>query len=165
MAESPRPSLEPRCSRKSKPAESAAPMTATGVREPPRKISGALREIGPSLILTANIVGSGELIMTTALGASAGFVALWVILVSCAVKVVVQLEFGKHAIARGETTLYAFNRLPGPRWRAASVFLLLWLAVKLIQLVQYGGSSERWRLPSISPSPSGSLRGGKKPQL
>ena len=114
-------------------------MTAPEVREPPRTITGALREIGPSLILTANIVGSGELIMTTALGATAGFVALWVILVSCAVKVVVQLEFGKYAIARGETTLYAFNRLPGPRWRSASVFLLLWLGVKLIQLIQYGG--------------------------
>ncbi len=114
-------------------------MTATEVREPPRSFGGALRSIGPSMILTANIVGSGELIMTTTLGASAGFVALWVILVSCAVKVVVQLEFGKHAIASGETTLFAFNRLPGPRWRGASGFLIIWLAVKLIQLIQYGG--------------------------
>lgn len=111
----------------------------TGVREPPRSIVGALRSIGPSLILTANIVGSGELIMTTALGATAGFVALWVILVSCAVKVVVQLEFGKHAIAHGETTLHAFDRLKAPRLGSVSVVLLIWLAVKLIQLVQYGG--------------------------
>lgn len=108
----------------------------TGVREPPRSIAGALRSIGPSLILTANIVGSGELIMTTALGATAGFVALWVILVSCAVKVVVQLEFGKHAIAHGETTLHAFNRPKAPRLGSVSVVLLIWLAVKLIQ---YGG--------------------------
>ncbi len=110
-----------------------------GIREPPQSVFDSLKSIGPSLILTANIVGSGELIMTTALGASAGFVALWVILVSCAVKVVVQLEFGKHAIATGETTLLAFNRLPGPRWGTASWSLTVWLAVKLIQLVQYGG--------------------------
>ena len=114
-------------------------MTVTAVREPPRTLLGTLRNIGPSLIVTANIVGSGELIMTTALGASAGFVALWVILVSCAVKVVVQLEFGKHAIASGETTLLAFNRLPGPRWRSVSWSLIVWLTVKLIQLIQYGG--------------------------
>ncbi len=114
-------------------------MTVNEVREPPRTLGGALRGIGPSLIVTANIVGSGELIMTTALGASAGFVALWVILVSCAVKVVVQLEFGKHAIASGETTLLAFNRLPGPRWRSVSWSLIVWFAVKLIQLIQYGG--------------------------
>lgn len=77
--------------------------------------------------------------MTTALGASAGFTALWVILVSCAVKVAVQLEFGKHAIASGETTLLAFNHLPGPRLRGTSVFVVVWLVVKLIQLLQMGG--------------------------
>ncbi len=76
--------------------------------------------------------------MTTALGASAGFVALWVIFVNCAVKVVVQLEFGKHAIGSGETTLRSFNRLPGPKWRGVSWSLVVWLGVKLIQLVQYG---------------------------
>lgn len=114
-------------------------MNPATTQEPPETIGGILRNIGPSLILTANIVGSGELIMTTSLGASAGFVALWVILASCAVKVVVQLEFGKHAISTGETTLLAFNRLPGPRWRGVSWSLAVWLAVKLIQLIQYGG--------------------------
>jgi len=118
--------------------------TSIGIREPPATLLGALGSIGPSLILTANIVGSGELIMTTALGARAGFVALWVILVSCAVKVVVQLEFGKHAISSGETSLEAFNQLPGPRFSvgrrdAVSWTLVVWFAVKLVQLVQYGG--------------------------
>lgn len=89
-------------------------MNSTPVREPPHSLLSTLRNIGPALILTANIVGSGELIMTAALGASAGFVALWVISVSCAVKVVVQLELGKHAIGSGETTLHSFNRLPVP---------------------------------------------------
>ncbi len=114
-------------------------MNSFPVREPPHSLLSTLRNIGPSLILTANIVGSGELIMTTALGASAGFVALWVIFVSCAVKVIVQLEFGKHAIGSGETTLHSFNRLPGPKWRGVSWSLVVWLGVKLIQLVQYGG--------------------------
>ena len=114
-------------------------MTAGSIQPPPTTLWGALKRIGPSLILTANIVGSGELIMTTALGASVGFVALWVILVSCAVKVVVQLEFGKHAISSGETTLEAFNRLPGPRWRGVSWSMPVWFTVKFIQLIQYGG--------------------------
>ena len=114
-------------------------MNTVTTHEPPEMIGGILRNIGPSLILTANIVGSGELIMTTSLGASAGFVALWVILASCAVKVVVQVEFGKHAISTGETTLLAFNRLPGPRWRGVSWTVAVWLGVKLIQLIQYGG--------------------------
>jgi manganese transport protein len=114
-------------------------MTPSSIQPPPTTLFGALTRIGPSLILTANIVGAGELIMTTALGAAAGFVALWVILVSCAVKVVVQLEFGKHAISSGETTLEAFNKLPGPRWRGVSWSLPVWFSVKFVQLVQYGG--------------------------
>ena len=114
-------------------------MDSSPVREPPHGLLSTLRNIGPSLILTANIVGSGELIMTTALGASAGFVALWVIFVSCAVKVVVQLEFGKHAIGSGETTLYSFNHLPGPRWRGVSWSFgrLVWRQAD--PAVQYGG--------------------------
>lgn len=90
------------------------------IKEPPVTFAGRLRHIGPSLILTANIVGSGELIMTTTLGAKAGFVALWIILVSCLFKVTIQLEFGKYAISSGETTLQAFNSLPGPSWRGIS---------------------------------------------
>ncbi len=114
-------------------------MSEVETSEPPKGLRAILGNIGPSLILTAHIVGSGELIMTTALGARAGFVALWVILISCAVKVAVQLEFGKHAISSGETTLLAFNRLPGPRMGGVSWAVLVWLAVKLVQLVQYGG--------------------------
>ncbi len=72
------------------------------------------------MILTANVVGSGELIVTTTLGAEAGFVTLWVILTACLLKVALQLEFGRHAIATGETALEALNRLPGPHWRGAS---------------------------------------------
>jgi len=77
--------------------------------------------------------------MTTTLGAKAGFVTLWVVLLSCLLKVVVQLEFGKHAISTGETSLEAFNRLPGPAWRGTGWAVWLWLAIKTIQLVQYAG--------------------------
>ena len=76
--------------------------------------------------------------MTTTLGAQAGFVTLWVVLVSCAVKVAVQLEFGKHAISTGETSLLAFNKLPGPRLRGVSWSLWIWFVVKAIQLMQFG---------------------------
>src|SRR5690242_18036774 len=39
------------------------------VREPPRSLGRALLQIGPGLILAASIVGTGELINTTGLGA------------------------------------------------------------------------------------------------
>ena len=109
------------------------------IKEPPSSFLGRLRHLGPSLILTANIIGSGELIMTTTLGARAGFTALWVILISCLFKVTIQLEFGKYAISSGKTTMQAFNELPGPRWKGASWSIWTWLAIKGFQTIQYGG--------------------------
>lgn len=110
-----------------------------GTLDPPATWSSRLKHLGPSLIVTANIVGAGELIMTTSLGAKAGFVALWVIIVSCMVKVMVQLEFGKHAINSGETTLEAFAKLPGPKVGKGHWSIWTWLSIKVIQLAQMGG--------------------------
>ncbi len=98
-----------------------------------------LRYLGPGFILSASIVGSGELIATTALGAEAGFVAMWVILVSCLVKVFVQLEFGKHAIHSGETTFQALNKIPGPKFGNGNWATWLWLVMMLIKPLQVGG--------------------------
>src|SRR6185503_4465633 len=91
------------------------------VVEPPRTFGAILRRIGPGIILCASIVGSGELIATTTLGAQAGYVALWVILLSCLIKPIVQVEMGRYTIATGETGLESFNRLPGPRWKVSWV--------------------------------------------
>ncbi|MAB76058.1 MAG: iron transporter, partial [Verrucomicrobiales bacterium] len=109
------------------------------IEEPPTNFAGMAKFLGPGFILSASIVGSGELIATTALGAKAGFVAMWVILVSCLVKVFVQLEFGKHAIHSGETTFEALNKLPGPRIGKGSWSTWLWLTMMLIKPLQVGG--------------------------
>ena len=109
------------------------------IEEPPRHFTGMLKYLGPGFILSASIVGSGELIATTALGAEAGFVAMWVIIVSCLVKVFVQLEFGKHAIHSGETTFEALNQLPGPKFGKGSWATWLWLVMMLIKPLQVGG--------------------------
>ncbi len=87
------------------------------VAEPPRTLFAILKRIGPGMILAASIVGSGELIATTTLGAQVGYAALWVILLSCFIKPAVQAEIGRYTIATGETGLESFNRFPGPRWK------------------------------------------------
>ena len=68
------------------------------------------------MVLAAAIVGSGELIATTTLGAQVGYAALWIVLLSCAVKPVVQAEMGRYTIASGETGLEALE----PRARPAA---------------------------------------------
>lgn len=109
------------------------------IREPPTSLRQQLRFLGPSFILSASIVGSGELIATTTLGAKAGFITFWVIIVSCIVKVAVQLEFGKHTILTGETAMQAFNALPGPRFGKARWTVWTVLLVMVIKLLQVGG--------------------------
>jgi manganese transport protein len=109
------------------------------VQLPPPSLAGRLRELGPGLVLTASIVGSGELIATTRLGPETGFVALWIILLSCFVKVALQLQFGRHTIQTGETALAALNRLPGPRVRGVHWTIWFWLLVQPVKFLQMGG--------------------------
>ncbi len=114
-------------------------LTERGIKEPPTSFWDTIRHLGPGFILSAAIVGSGELIATTTLGARAGFVTFWVILLSCLVKVTIQLEFGKHAISTGETVMSAFNKLPGWKFRGTSWSIWFWLFIQLFKLLQVGG--------------------------
>lgn len=50
----------------------ALPQSA--VAEPPTNLWDSFKQIGPGIILAGTIVGSGELILTTAIGAKYGFV-------------------------------------------------------------------------------------------
>src|SRR5262245_25320638 len=107
------------------------------VVDPPRTLGAILRRIGPGIILCASIVGSGELVATTTLGAQAGYVALWVILLSCFIKPAIQAEMGRYTIATGETGLESFNRLPGPRWKV-NWLVWGWAAMVATTMFQVG---------------------------
>ncbi len=108
------------------------------VEEPPRTLRRALSRLGPGMVLAAAIVGSGELIATTTLGAQVGYAALWIVLLSCAVKPVVQAEMGRYIVASGETGLEALDHVPGPRL-GVSWLLWAWALIVLVSLVQVGG--------------------------
>jgi len=107
-------------------------------RPAPTDLKGIARELGPGFIMTAMIVGSGELIVTPKLGASAGFSLLWFMVLGCTLKIFVQVELGRHAISRGVTTLEAMNGVPGPRLRV-SWLLWLWLVMYTALVFQVAG--------------------------
>ena len=107
------------------------------VAEPPHSILGVLRQTGPGIILAASIVGSGELIATTTLGAQVGYAALWIILLSCLIKPIIQAEWGRYTISSGETGLESFNNVPGPRMKVNWI-VWLWAAMMLIVMLQVG---------------------------
>ena len=80
---------------------------------PPTRLAGRIKHLGPSIIVSGSIVGSGEILLTSSLGAQAGFVLLWWVLVSCWSKSIVQAEISRYVITSGDTYLRALNRLPG----------------------------------------------------
>ncbi len=105
---------------------------------PPETPAGILRQLGPGLIISANVVGSGELLVTTSLGSKAGFTLLWFIVLGCLVKVFLQVELGRHAILRGITTLDILNRVPG-RILGLSWVVWLWVAMFVATFFQLAG--------------------------
>lgn len=107
--------------------------------DPPQSLWTIVRQIGPGLIIAANIVGSGELIMTTKVGAEAGISLLWLIIVGCLVKVFVQLELGRFTISHGETTLTSLNHVPGPRIGRINWVVMMWGIMMLATIGQLGG--------------------------
>lgn len=113
-------------------------MPKGALREPPTSLWRALLKIGPGIILAGSIVGTGELLLTTSLGAEHGFVFLWLILFSCVVKVFVQVELGRYAISSGKPTLGALNDLPGPRLGAH--WLVWWWFFMLLATVSQLGA-------------------------
>ena len=90
-------------------------MDKHGIREAPTGLSGLLRNIGPGVVVSGSVVGSGELLVTTRMGADVGFVFLWGVIVACLVKFFIQLELGRQCILHQETTVQALDRVPGFR--------------------------------------------------
>jgi Mn2+/Fe2+ NRAMP family transporter len=120
------------------PPVDAYVLTENAIESPPSSLAAVLRRIGPGMVLAASIVGSGELIATTTLGAQVGFAALWIILISCAIKPVVQGELGRYTVATGHTGLEGFNRVPGPRL-GVSWLVWAWAITVTLTLLQVGG--------------------------
>ncbi|MFC4165733.1 Nramp family divalent metal transporter [Teichococcus aestuarii] len=113
-------------------------LTKDGVMEPPVGWRHSLKHLGPGLILSASIVGSGELIVTTTLGATVGFALLWMVIFSTFVKVAVQIELARWCISTGQPALTGYNKV-GPHVGRLSWINLLWALMALSKVLQMGG--------------------------
>ncbi len=110
------------------------------VETPPTTLVGILKRLGPGLIVAGSIVGSGELIATTATGAQAGFWLLWLILIGCVIKVFVQVELGRYTVTYGKTTMDGMSEVPGPRVPGRGNWLVwYWFIMFLASIAQLGG--------------------------
>ena len=97
------------------------------IREAPTGFGGLLRNIGPGVIVSGSVVGSGELLVTTRMGAEVGFVFLWGVILACLIKYAIQLELGRQCILRNSTTIEILDRVPGQRIKGVS--WIAWLCV------------------------------------
>ena len=97
------------------------------IREAPTGFGGLLRNIGPGVIVSGSVVGSGELLVTTRMGAEVGFVFLWGVILACLIKYTIQLELGRQCILRNSTTIEILDRVPGQRIKGVS--WIAWLCV------------------------------------
>jgi Mn2+/Fe2+ NRAMP family transporter len=129
-------------------------LSAAAVQPPPASLGRALLRIGPGLILAGSIVGTGELIATTNLGAKVGFAFLWLVLLSCFIKVFVQVELGRHAIASGETTLTSFHRLPGPGFLFTWWWFVMMLATQAQLAAMVGGVGQALHMAAFGEDTS-----------
>lgn len=144
--------------------DGAEPNSQAGfeLRDPPTSLWGALKKIGPGIILAGSIIGTGELLITTKLGADSGFAYLWLIVFSCVIKVFVQIELGRYTISSGLPTLTALDRLPGLRFgfSGPGVHWLVWwwflmLVCTVFQLgAMVGGVGQALDLafPNVNPA-------------
>lgn len=110
----------------------------TPIKDAPTTIGGLMRQLGPGLIISASIVGSGELIVTTKFGAENGFLLLWFVIFACLIKVFVQIELGRHVITRGVTMLEAMDSVPGPRLKV-SWMVWVWILMFVATFFQLAG--------------------------
>lgn len=114
------------------------PSDVSGIQMPPVTLGATLRRLGPGVIIAGVIVGSGELIATTKVGAEAGFWLLWLIIIGCIIKVFTQIEFGRYTITWNQTPLKALDSVPGPRLKV-NWLMWYWVILTALGVGQLGG--------------------------
>lgn len=82
------------------------------IKDPPTTWRASLRHLGPGMVTSAAVVGSGELITATTLGAEVGFILLWLVVVSTVVKVAVQIELARWSVSTGKASITGYNQVP-----------------------------------------------------
>ena len=83
------------------------------MRPIPKTFIQRLKYVGPGVIVAGSVIGSGELILTSLLGALAGFTFFWWILLSIGSKSIIQAELARYVIVKKRTFLEIFSEIPG----------------------------------------------------
>ena len=126
------------------------------IQDPPRGWRASMKFLGPGMITSAAVVGSGELITATTLGSRVGMMLLWLILVSTFVKVFIQIEIARWSISTGKPAVFGYDevkpKIAGRGWPSYIVLAMFFqfmtsqagvvgsAAVALSMLMPIGGA-------------------------
>ncbi len=119
--------------------EELGPDKSSDVRWAPKTLRSRLLFVGPGLMIAAGVVGSGELVGTTKVGALAGYMLLWLIIIGCVVKTPIQIELARYAISTGQGTMALLAGLRGPRIMRLNLVMWFWLIMMVAVIIQLGG--------------------------
>ena len=81
------------------------------IKKPPIGL-GILALIGPSIIWTAEYIGSGEVILATRTGAVLGSAVLWAIVIGVFLKYWIAMSGARYTVCTGEGMIDMFDRMP-----------------------------------------------------
>lgn len=115
--------------------------------------------LGPGLVWTSDLVGSGEVIITTRNGAVLGITVLWAIVIGVFLKCWIGLSGARYTVCTGEGMIDMFSRIPGPRnWIVwiVMVIQLLSAAIGMGSLASAAGNFLNGLIP-LSPDIAGWL--------
>jgi len=98
----------------------------TNIKKPPKGLA-MLALIGPGLVWCSEMIGSGEVILTTRVGAILGTGVMWAIIIGIFLKYVIGLAGARYTVCTGEGMIDMFDRIPGPRHWVVWIVLVVQL--------------------------------------
>ncbi|MEC9009643.1 MAG: hypothetical protein VX877_10305, partial [Planctomycetota bacterium] len=108
-------------------------------KTPPKTWGGMLMAIGPAIVVSGSVIGSGELINVPIQAAKFGFVLFWAVILSCLIKYFLQVELGRYCLVHNRTTIQALNQIPGPKIRGTGWIGILYIFGYTLSVVTVGG--------------------------
>ena len=84
------------------------------IKTPPKGLA-ILAVLGPSLIWAGEFIGSGEVILSTRVGAILGPTVLWAIVVGVVLKFWIGMAGARYTVCTGEGMIDMIARVPGPK--------------------------------------------------
>jgi Mn2+/Fe2+ NRAMP family transporter len=89
-------------------------MSQTKIDLPPKGFA-ILALLGPGMIWVSDLIGSGEVIITTRTGAILGTGVMWAIVIGIALKFWIGISGARYTTSTGEGMIDMFSRIPGPK--------------------------------------------------